>query len=225
MFLSKKIIITFFGPPGSGKGTQADILAAKLGVPVISPGELLRHERDEGTALGRVAANKMMHGELVPDKIIEQIIDKRLNKRDANRGFVTDGYPRHIKQLKYFEERLQNTIVDNDRIIAVYIDLKDETVKNRINGRRVCDCGAAYHLEHNRPEREGVCDHCGGKLYQRRDDRPDIVEERLAGFRRRIKPLLKHFRERHKVITVSGDKSIKETEAEIWQELNNLIKL
>jgi adenylate kinase len=225
MFLSKKLIIIFFGPPGSGKGTQADILAAKIGIPVISPGELLRHERDTGTAIGRVVENKMAHGELVSDEIIEQIIDRRLDKRDANKGFITDGYPRHTKQLNLFEVRLKNDVVEKDRVVAVYIDIDDETVKARIGGRRVCDCGAAYHIVHNKPEREGVCDTCGGQLYQRRDDHPDIVSDRLQGFHRRIKPLLKHFQESHRLMEISGDKSIEETEAEIWQALNKTIKL
>lgn len=225
MFLFKKLIITFFGPPGSGKGTQADVLAVKIGIPVISPGELLRHERDAGTAIGKVVENKMAHGELVSDEIIEQIIDYRLSKRDANKGFITDGYPRHIKQLNLFEARLKNTIVENNRVIALYIDLNDEVVKNRIGGRRVCDCGAAYHIEHNKPEREGVCDNCGGCLYQRRDDHPDIVADRLRGFHKRIKPLLKHFQESYQLVSIKGDKNIKDTEAEIWQALNNIIKL
>ena len=225
MFLAKKIIITFFGPPGSGKGTQAEILGAKLGVPVISPGDLLRHECEIGTALGKVADNKMSHGELVTDEIIEQIIDNRLYKRDANRGFVTDGYPRHMKQMRLFESRLKNTIIDKDRIIAVYIDLDDETVKKRIDGRRVCDCGAAYHIQHQQPAQEVICDHCGGRLYQRRDDRADIVEDRLAGYHSRIKPLISYFTDNYRLLTVSDDKSVADTEADIWQQLNAVVRL
>lgn len=201
------------GPAGSGKGTQADMLGEKLGLPVISPGELLRHERDKGTAVGKRAARKMAKGVLVPDDIVESVIEKRLKKKDALNGVIFDGYPRRFEQLGFLEKNIRRLGVK--RTMVFYIDAGDEKIKKRISGRRVCDCGAAYHLKNNPPRKKGVCDECGARIYQRKDDRPEILAGRLKRFHKRNAPLIDYFRERSDFIKINGNKSIKEVKADI----------
>ena len=220
-----KNIILFFGPPGSGKGTQADMLGEELNLPVISPGELLRHERDSGTKVGKEAAALMAGGQLVPDNIIETILDKRLAKDDTVRGFVLDGYPRRNHQLGLLIRRLQKIHGKENKIIAIYLKADDEKIKARIGGRRVCDCGAAYHLETNPPWQEGICDNCGEKLYQRKDDVPKVLAGRLTRFHKRVKPILKYFRNESALIQIDGDQSIGRVKEDIHKKLKNYLSI
>lgn len=218
----KKVII-FFGPPGSGKGTQADVLGEKLNLPVISPGELLRHERDTGTELGKKVSDKLAKGELVSDELVENILDNRLAKDDAGAGFVLDGFPRDLQQLGYLEKKFKEILTENDEITAIYIDVSDEEVKRRIGGRRVCDCGAAYHLVYKAPRKEGICDLCGAEIYIRKDDKPEIMAGRLERFHQRIGQILENFNheakegafKNSKLIRINGEQEIEKINKEI----------
>lgn len=214
---NRKKIIVFFGPPGSGKGTQADMLGEMLHVPVISPGELLRHERDAGTELGKQVEEKITHGILVSDEIVENMLDKRLEKDDVKNGFVLDGYPRRKEQIEFFSKRVEPIIGDNGFVLAIYINVSDDEVKHRIGGRRVCDCGTSYHIVNNPPKQEGLCDLCGSALYQREDDKPEILHDRLRDFHVGIKPLLDFFEKDHELVRVDGHKHIDEIKNDIWE--------
>jgi len=217
-----KIIIIFFGPPGSGKGTQAKIINKKINLPIISPGNLFRHEQSEKTRIGIRIAGYIKNGELVPDSIVNEIIDKRLLVNDTKEGFIFDGYPRRKSQLKMLSKQLKKVAGNSDKIIAVYINTGDKKVIERVSGRRVCECGASYHIKTDPPKIEGVCDSCGLKLHQREDDAPEIVKNRLKNFHKRIKPLINYFRDNYFLITVDGDKSINEVEKEVWQKLKKI---
>lgn len=218
-----KNIYLFFGPPGSGKGTQSDILGKKLKLPVVSTGELLRHEQETKTKIGLIASNYLTNGKLVPNKIIQKILDKRFKKSDTKKGFVFDGFPRSEEQLDLLRARLHKS-EKGSKVIAIYIKVGDQEVKTRIIGRRVCDCGAAYHLKYNPPKKAGKCDLCGKKLVQREDDKPKIISCRLKHFYKTIKPILHYFNQSHILIEVNGEKSIKSIEKEIIKNINKLNK-
>ncbi len=220
---NKKIII-FFGPPGSGKGTQADMLAERLKLPVISPGELLRAERDAGTPLGKKVAEKLAKGELVDDMLVEKLLDKRLAKKDCANGFILDGYPRDENQLKLLLKRLSISGFDKNNVLGLYIDAYDDSIKKRIAGRRVCSCGASYHLKTNPPQKSGICDLCGAKLYQRADDKPKIVAQRLIRFHQRVGKVLSLFKKNYKLVNINGEKTIMEIKDDIWSVVNKFRK-
>ena len=222
MRYSRKFLI-FFGPPASGKGTQADKLGEKLNLPVISPGELLRHERDLKTKIGEKAGIIINKGGMVPDKIIEQIIDKRLAKKDVKQGFLLDGYPRAISQLKFLNNRFKNIASENDVILAIYIHVSAKEVKKRIAGRRVCDCGASYHTIYNPSKKQGICDLCGEKLYKRKDDSAEIIKIRINRFNKNIKPILNYYKKNNILININGEQGIGEVEREIWKSINQLL--
>jgi adenylate kinase len=218
----KKNIILFFGPPGSGKGTQSDVLGKKLKLPVISPGELLRAEEEAKTDLGLAVAEKLAHGQLVPDEIIENILNKRLKQSDTVNGFILDGYPRNESQLNSFKNRLLRTFDTRDRIIAIAIKVSDGEVENRVEGRRVCNCGAAYHLKYNPPKVDDKCDLCGRALVQREDDKPEIIKKRLVDFHEIIKPIVAYFCDNYICFEINGEQSINIIEDEIYNQVKGV---
>jgi adenylate kinase len=207
-----KTFILFFGPPGSGKGTQSDMLASALRMPVVSPGELLRHEEETGTELGKKIAPLIDSGQFVPDAMIEEMLRNRLSKEDAANGAVLDGYPRTEEQLGFF---LTNFVGAEDRTLAVLIDVDDAEVMKRLSGRRVCDCGASYHLEYNPPKTPDVCDLCGKELEIRHDDKPEIMAKRLEMYHQGVRPLLKHWEESGRLVRLDGAKPVEEVHEEI----------
>lgn len=217
--MQKKSFFIFFGPPGSGKGTQADMIGKSLRLPVISPGELLRHERDNKTPIGKLVEKSLSEGKLVRDKIIEEILDKRLSKRDTKKGFILDGYPRRLSQLRLLKKRFKNIALTKDLIIAFYINVSDSDVKKRFSGRRVCDCGAAYHIKYNPPKKNGICDLCGKKLYKRKDDEPKIIAGRLKKFHEGIRPLINDFKDSKQFIKIDGSKNIKNVYKDIFKKI------
>lgn len=214
-----KNIFIFFGPPGSGKGTQADMLAERMKLPVVSPGELLRHEINAKTDLGLEVEKKLAKGKMVANEIVEKIIDKRLSKRDAQKGFVLDGYPRTKKQLNNFSNRLKKISSAKDNVYAFLVDVKDLEVKKRLGGRRVCDCGASYHLKYNPPKKKELCDLCGKKLSIRDDDKPMVIKDRLHSYHHKIKPLLSYWGKDDRLVVVDGSQSIKKVENDIQKFL------
>lgn len=207
-----KTVLIFFGPPGSGKGTQSDMIAAKIGLPIISTGELLRHEIKMKTEIGKKVEKEIAKGKYVSDDVIEKIIFKRIKNKDTKKGYVFDGFPRGKKQLDHLIKILK---LDNPKVLAILINVGDKEVKNRLGGRRVCDCGASYHTKFNPPKKSGICDLCGAKLSIRDDDKPSVIADRLKLYRRKIYPLLKYWEKEDRLIKINGEQSIKQVQKEI----------
>ncbi len=230
-----KIFLIFFGPPGSGKGTQADMLAEKIKLPVICPGELLRHEMELKTEIGKKVKLAVNSGKMVNEIIIEKLIDQRLGRRDAKKGAIFDGCPRRKKQLNFLIKKF-NKITHNKysnallrknqgnglRVAAILVNVSNKEVEQRLGGRRVCDCGAAYHIKYNPPKKRGVCDLCGKKLFVRADDKPAVITDRLKLYHKQTEPLLDYFQQRGELIKIDGEQSIKDVEKEIWEKIRNL---
>ena len=214
MVIKKKIYI-FLGPPGSGKGTQTDMVGEKFKIPVISIGELLRFEIHKKTKLGLSIKSKLSRGTLISDKMAGNILEKRLKKRDTKNGFVLDGFPRRKEQAIFIKNRFKK----NDIVKVFYIDVCDKEVKRRIGGRRVCDCGASYHLIHNPPKIKNICDLCNKKIYAREDDKSKIISLRLIKFHKRIKPILEYFSSNAILYKLDGKRDIKKVYREILKKI------
>ncbi len=184
--MKKRIIL--LGPPGAGKGTLAEMLQEREGIPHVSTGDLLREEVKKGTDLGKRALRYMEKGALVPDKLVVQLLKKNLSQDSF---FVLDGFPRNLQQAKILEE-------EKMRIDAVVnLRVNDETIIFRLSGRRICrSCGKIYHLVNFPPKKEGICDICGGILYQREDDREEVIKERLKVYREETQDLVKFYKEK-----------------------------
>jgi adenylate kinase len=180
--------VILLGPPGAGKGTQAGNIASTYGIPHISTGDILRANVREGTALGLEAKRFMDAGDLVPDDVIIGMVGDRLEQPDAAQGFLFDGFPRTVPQAEALDRLLQEREQPLDVVLRLAVD-EDEVV-SRLTGRRTCTgCGAVFHVTHQPPATEGVCDVCGGELVQREDDREDVVRNRLEVYRRSTEPL------------------------------------
>lgn len=195
-----KIII--FGPPGSGKGTYASRLSPKLGIAHISTGDIFREAIKRRTALGKIAQRYISKGELVPDDVTNRILKRRIKQKDCMKGFILDGYPRTISQVKELEK-----IADIDAIVN--LDVPDRIVIKRLSAREVCKkCGAIYNKLTLKPKKKGICDKCGGELYQRMDDMPKLVKERLRLHKKQIDPLMKYYRKKKEnIIDIRIDKA------------------
>jgi len=231
--MSKKIFLIFFGPPGSGKGTQADMLAEKLKLPVICPGELLRHEVELNTEIGKKVKSAVNSGKMVSEAIVEELIDQRLRRRDAKKGAIFDGCPRRKKQLNFLIKKFNKINGNNKctnvlpcknqgnglRVAAILVNVSSKEVKKRLGCRRVCDCGAAYHIKYNPPKKRGICDLCGKKLSIRKDDKPAVIADRLKLYYKQTEPLLDYFQQRGELIKIDGEQSIKDVEKEIWEKI------
>ncbi len=195
--------LILLGAPGAGKGTQAEILCEKLGIPTISTGNILRAAIKEGTPTGLKAKAFMDEGKLVPDEVIIGIINERVAKEDCANGYILDGVPRTIGQAEAMEQA--GIIFDN----VVSIEIADETIVDRMSGRRVCEsCGASYHLVAVPPKTAGVCDKCGGKLIQRKDDEPETVKARLEVYHKETEPLKAFYAERGLLRSVDNQPSV-----------------
>ena len=223
-----RFILIFVGPPGSGKGTQSDMLGNKLAWPVISTGELLRWHLHHQTDLGKRAKKYMDAGKLVPDKVVEELVEHRLAKPDTKQGVIFDGFPRDAKQLTKLFTILKKTPVlsraEGDIVWVVEIKVTDKEVINRLVGRRVCDCGASYHLVYKPSKKPGICDLCGKKTYLREDDRPKVIHERLKSYKASARPLLTYGKDNDKLLAFDGNQSIRSVKAEIWQAVKKLVK-
>ena len=196
--------VAFLGPPGAGKGTQARDLAQEWRVPHLATGDMLREAVAAGTPLGREAKGYMDQGALVPDDVIIRMMGERLGKADAGRGFILDGFPRTIAQAEALAKLLKDLGQTLDTV--VYFDVSEPELLRRLTGRRVCRaCGHSYHMTSNPPKRAGVCDECGGELYQRDDDAETTVRKRLDVYQRQTAPLLDYYRQRSLLATVSGE--------------------
>jgi adenylate kinase len=192
--------LILLGPPAAGKGTHAERLGAELNVPHIATGDMLRHEVEEDTELGRGAKSFMDRGELVPDDVVVQLAVKRLARPDAADGWVLDGFPRNVAQARGLDEQLEGQNVE--LVIALHVPL--EEIIHRISGRRVCPRGHVYHLTRDPPRRPGICDHDGKALYQREDDNEDVVRHRVDVYERKSQPLLRFYETDGLVLRVDG---------------------
>lgn len=208
----------FLGAPGAGKGTQAEIISGKLGIPTISTGNILREAVRNGTEIGRKAKSFMDAGQLVPDEVIVGIVKERVARDDCKKGFILDGMPRTIPQA----EALVAQNVKIDKVIS--LEIADQVIEERMTGRRVCAaCGASYHVTANPSRKEGVCDVCGGELTIRRDDSPETVKSRLQVFHNETEPL-KAFYEKLGVLTeVKGDQPIDSATGDILKALGETV--
>ena len=206
--------LILLGAPGAGKGTQAEILSAKLGIPTISTGNILRAAVKEGTPIGLEAKRYMDAGQLVPDSVIIGIVAQRLEQPDCAHGFILDGVPRTIGQA----EALDAAGVTFDHVLS--IEISDGEIEERMEGRRVCQsCGAPYHVKAKPPKREGVCDSCGGALIQRDDDKPETVRHRLEVYHRETEPLKDYYQAKGILVPVDNQDTIEGTTQVIMEAL------
>ncbi|MBR4953861.1 MAG: adenylate kinase [Oscillospiraceae bacterium] len=200
--------LILLGAPGAGKGTQAEVISAKLEVPAISTGNIIREALANGTEMGLKAKSFIDAGQLVPDDVVIGIIKERLAKDDCANGFILDGFPRTIPQA----EALDTMGVSIDRVIS--IEVADENIVRRMSGRRVCKaCGSSYHLEYKKPAVDGVCNACGGELVQRKDDHPDTVLDRLHVYHEQTEPLKDYYEKKGILRIVVGQEEVADTTA------------
>ena len=206
--------LILLGAPGAGKGTQAEILSKELGIPTISTGNILRAAIKEGTPVGLEAKHFMDAGKLVPDQVIIEIIHERVAADDCKNGYILDGVPRTIAQAEALEKA---GIVFDD---VVSLEISDETILERMSGRRVCEhCGASYHVVAVPPKTEGVCDKCGGALIRRKDDNPETVKQRLEVYHRETEPLKAFYAERGLLRSVENRPTVAENSEAVLRAL------
>ncbi|MHA1595492.1 MAG: adenylate kinase [Candidatus Baldrarchaeia archaeon] len=212
--------IILFGPPGAGKGTQAKKLSEVFGIPHIATGDILREEVARGTELGKLAKSYMDRGELVPDDIIIRIIEERLKREDCRNGFILDGFPRTMAQAEALDDLLRRLNIKLDAVIN--LEVSDDEVVRRLSYRRICKkCGKIYHLMFDPPKEDNICDMCGGELYQRDDDKEEVIRNRLEVYRKQTLPLLKYYEEKGLLININGERSIDEVFNDIIRVLES----
>ncbi len=196
--------IVLLGPPGAGKGTQAVELAKNLSLPHISTGDLLRQNVAGNTPLGNEAKGYMEKGALVPDELVGKMLSQRLAQPDTKKGFILDGYPRNLSQAKALDEDLKTKGIDIDFVF--YLETSEQVVIQRLCGRLVCRaCGANFHITNMPPKVNGICDRCGGELYQRSDDKEETIRKRLEVYKKEVSVLIKYYQDRKKLVTLSSD--------------------
>ena len=210
--------IVFMGPPGAGKGTQAEKIIETYQIPHISTGDMFRKAIKDQTELGMEAKSYMDQGALVPDHVTIGIVKDRLSESDCKSGFLLDGFPRTVDQAKALDEILTSLDSKIDYVINIDVDL--DILKERLTGRRICrSCGATYHMVFNPPAVAGVCDKCGGELYQRKDDNEETVGNRLDVYVSQTKPLLDYYSLAGNLVNINGQQSIDLVFAEIQDVL------
>ncbi len=208
--------IIFLGAPGAGKGTQAEIIADKYSIPTISTGNIIREALKNGTEMGLKAKSYTEAGKLVPDDVVIGIIKERLAKGDCENGFILDGFPRTIPQA----EALDAMGISIDKVVD--IEVPDESIMERMTGRRVCSsCGASYHLLFKKPAKDGICDSCGAELVQRKDDAPETVADRLKVYHEQTEPLKDYYEKTGKLSIVEGIGDVAEITARVINALED----
>jgi adenylate kinase len=210
--------IVIFGPPGAGKGTQAKFISEEFNVPHISTGDILRENVREGTALGKKAKAYMDKGALVPDELLIDIIKERLRKPDTRRGFLLDGYPRTLAQAKALDAILDDINKNLDAVVNV--DVSANELVRRLAGRMTCrTCQASYHIKSNPPKVPGICDQCGGELYQRADDTEAAIKNRIEVYKKQTQPLIDYYKKKGLLIDIDGEREIDEVRSDIMKAL------
>lgn len=206
--------LILLGAPGAGKGTQAEAISKKLGIPQISTGNMLREAVKNGTELGLKAKAAMESGALVSDDIVIGILKERIAEPDAKNGYILDGFPRTVAQA----EALDEMGVTIDKVLEIHV--ANERIIARMSGRRVCEnCGASYHIEYKPTTKPGVCDICGGKTVQRADDAPETVLSRLDVYEEKTAPLKDYYWETGKLVTVEGQEEVADTSKLVFEAL------
>ncbi|MCF1593459.1 adenylate kinase [Streptomyces muensis] len=211
--------IVLVGPPGAGKGTQAAFLAKNLSIPHISTGDLFRANISQQTELGKLAKSYMDAGNLVPDEVTIGMAKDRMEKPDAENGFLLDGFPRNVSQAEALDEMLQSESMKLDAVLD--LEVPEEEVVKRIAGRRICrrDSSHVFHVTYSRPKTEGVCDACGGELYQRDDDSEDTVRKRLEVYHTQTEPIIDYYKTQGLVVTISALGKVEEVTARAMEAL------
>jgi adenylate kinase len=201
--------VVFFGPPGAGKGTQARLLEQKFGACQVSTGEILRKAARDQSALGKQAADYLDRGDLVPDEVMVKLVAERLREPDCRGGFILDGFPRTIAQADELEKILKGSGIGLES--ALGLQAPNDVLIKRLSGRRTCKkCGSLHHLAFNPPAKQGVCDRCGGELYQREDDREDMIAGRLHVYENQTAPLKEYYRQRGLLKEIDGVGTVEE---------------
>lgn len=205
--------LVILGAPGAGKGTQAGLIAGRLGIPTISTGNLLRAAMRDGTEVGQKVKGYMDAGQLVPDELMIDLVQERLGQGDCQNGYVLDGFPRTLPQAKALSSF---TTID----AALSIEVSDEEIEQRMEGRRICTvCQTTYHVDDNPPKVEGVCDKCGGKLAIRKDDTHEVVENRLHIYHEETEPVKEYYRQEGLLLAVRGQKKLADTTSLVFEAL------
>jgi len=195
--------LVLVGPPGAGKGTQAEFISAHLSVPKISTGDIFRANVSQGTPLGREAKRFMDAGDLVPDEITVGMVRDRLAQDDATKGFLLDGFPRNVPQARTLDDLLLEAGTPLDVVLELVVD--DDEVVRRLSGRRTCrNCGHIWHVDFDPPTVEGVCDSCGGELFQRDDDKPETIRHRLEVYYEQTAPLVSYYAEERLLVGIDA---------------------
>jgi adenylate kinase len=213
--------LVMLGPPGAGKGTQAALLADKIEVPHVASGDLFRTALKEETGLGLTAKSYMERGELVPDEVTVAMVRERLLEPDCDSGVILDGFPRTVEQA----EALEGILADQGKAIdaALFIDAAEEELVRRLSSRWTCrNCQAVYNVISNPPREEGKCDVCGGELYQRTDDVPETVRNRIRVYRDQTSPLVEHYRGKGLLVTIKSEGGIENVQGKILKALEAL---
>jgi adenylate kinase len=201
--------LVLLGPPGAGKGTQAKMMVEKYQIPQISTGDILRQAVKDGTPLGKEAKTYMDQGELVPDGLIINLIKERIKADDCKEGYIFDGFPRTVAQAEALDNVLEGLSTKLDAVVSINVP-EDEVVK-RLSGRRTCkSCGTLYHIIYNSPTKEGICDKCGGELFQRDDDNEITIRQRLSVYQAQTSPLIEYYSKQGLVKAIPGTGELQE---------------
>lgn len=206
--------VIFLGPPGAGKGTQARVLEQKYGACQVATGDILRKAVEEGSPLGKKAAEFIDKGELVSDDVMLGLVAQRLRREDCRKGFILDGFPRTVAQANGLEGILNDEGWELDAVLCIQVP--DDLIVQRLAGRRTCrQCGALYHVDFDPPSRRDLCDRCGGSLYQRDDDREETINRRLDVYRRQTVPLIEYYSRKGLLKEIDGVGDVSEIQNRI----------
>lgn len=215
--------LLIMGPPGAGKGTQAEVLVKELNITHISTGDMFRNAIKEGTEMGKKAKEYMDKGALVPDEVVIGMVGERLSQPDTKAGFLLDGFPRTVEQARALDATLDSLAIKLDGVVNIVVPL--DKLMARLTGRRVCKgCGASYHVIFNPPQSEGKCNSCQGELYQRTDDNEESVGTRLRAYEEKTQPLIDYYKGKGLLLDINGDQEIKLVLEDIISALKKPVK-
>lgn len=206
--------LVLLGPPGAGKGTQAEKLAKHYNIPTISTGRIIRNAISDNTSVGNEAKSYIDRGALVPDSMVVEMVQERLKSDDCKNGYILDGFPRTLSQA----EIMEHLPILVDLVLEIHVD--EEIIVERLSGRRECKvCGATYHIHDNPPKEEGVCDKCGGPLIRRKDDVPEIIRNRIKVYNEQTEPLKNYYKAKGLLVSVKGREKVADTTKAVMEAI------